>query len=50
MKKVLLLAMLSLFCLATTVDAQQTRKERRDAKREAARKKRMAERAIQWHF
>ena len=47
MKKVLLLAMLSLFCLATTVDAQQTRKERRDAKREAARKKRMAARAME---
>lgn len=47
MKKVLLLAMLSLFCLATTVDAQQTRKERRDAKREAARKKRMATRAME---
>lgn len=44
MNRVLFLVIVLLLCVATTVDAQQTRKERRDAKREAIKKKRAAER------
>lgn len=46
MKK-LLLATLLLFCFTGAIDAQQTRKEIREAKREAARKKMEAERALE---
>ena len=45
MKKVLLLGVLLLFGFVTTMDAQQTRKERREAKREAIKKKRAEMRA-----
>ena len=44
MKKVLLVTLL-LFCISGVINAQQTRKEIREAKREAARKKMEAEKA-----
>ncbi len=46
MKKVLLVTLL-LFCISGVINAQQTRKEIREAKREAARKKMEAEKALE---
>lgn len=46
MKKVLLVTLL-LFCITGVINAQQTRKEIREAKREAARKKMEAEKALE---
>lgn len=46
MKKVLLITLL-LFCITGVINAQQTRKEIREAKREAARKKMEAEKALE---
>lgn len=46
MKKVLLITLL-LFCISGVINAQQTRKEIREAKREAARKKMEAEKALE---
>lgn len=47
MKRVLLLAGIWAFCLASTSNAQETRKELREAKREAAKRKMEAEKAIE---
>ena len=47
MKKVLLLSTLLLFVFIGVTNAQQTRKERREARREAAKKKLEAERALE---
>lgn len=47
MKKVLLLSTLMLILFTGVMNAQETRKERREAKREAARKKMEAERALE---
>ena len=47
MKKVLLLSTLLLFLCTGMMNAQETRKERREAKREAAKKKLEAERALE---
>ena len=46
MKKVLFVTLL-LFCITGVINAQQTRKEIREAKREAARKKMEAEKALE---
>ena len=46
MKKVLLVTLL-LFCISGEINAKQTRKEIREAKREAARKKMEAEKALE---
>ena len=47
MKKVLLLSTLLLFLCTGIMNAQETRKERREARREAAKKKIEAERALE---
>lgn len=47
MKKVLLLATLLLFCFTGVINAQQTRKEIREAKREAAKKRMEARKALE---
>lgn len=47
MKKVLLLSTILLFLFSGVMNAQQTRKERREAKREAAKKKLEAEKALE---
>lgn len=47
MKKILLLSTLLLFLFTGVMNAQETRKERREAKREAAKKKMEAEKALE---
>lgn len=47
MKRVLLLAGIMIFCFTGIMNAQETRKEQREAKREAAKKKMEAEKALE---